>query len=884
MKRDKHPVGIPPQYPGWGEVQAIRDKLEEEIAVPSFSPEAFFRGYTMALDRLIYQVADDYSLRLGTSRKGLTLVAIGGYGRKEMSPFSDVDLMVLYDGRSRDEIETFIKEFMYPLWDMGMEMGYSVRTLDECRKLVRKDLTIFTSLVESRYIWGDGLLYNRFEREILKKILRERPESTLYQLRVSSRKRYEHYGRSIFLLEPHIKEGKGGLRDFHAIHWALWVFEGALQIDDWVESEMISSSSAKELMKALRFLWKIRLCLHLVSRRKNDRLTLQTQEEIARRLGYRHLGHTLDVEVFMQDYYKHAAVLNWVMSLVFEKLAWRKRPHIFLPLSPPAKRIGKYFFLKRGKVEVIHKRIFEKEPVEMVRAFYFAARYGVEIGWKTREYIADVPSRFKESLCKSREGREIFLDIFRKGRAIAPSLLQMNQMRLLGRIIPEYENIYCRVQHDVYHIYTIDVHSIFTVGKIEELRDVREGASMALAKRLAREIDSPFILLLAGFLHDIGKGKGERHAEWGAGMVEGIADRFGLPKPQKELLVFLVKNHLLISETAQRRDMNEEKLIVSMAHIIGTVERLKLLYILTCADIQAVGPEAWNEWKGHLLQEFFFKVFHVLEKGEEGTKVAALRTKRRVLEIRNWIHGNSLPKEEYLQLVESLPYRYLLQTPTDHIKSHLILLHRQRIEGVVCDIKEDPIKGISEAVIVTRDRHGLFSSIAGVMAANRINILSAEIHTTTRHTAIDIFHINSPFEPSLVKSGIWERFKETLRRVLLGEVDLEILVKRNRLFSLVRRKGCKALPTEVHVDNETSDFYTIIDVFADDRVGLLYDITRTLSALGLDISLAKISTKVDRAADVFYIQDETGEKIYDRERLRDIRQVLIKASEGVDRT
>ncbi len=864
--------------PHWKKMEILRAGLWGEIASPDFLPETFFKPYTDALDALITELADDYSLRLDTSRKGLALVAVGGYGRREMSPFSDVDIMVLYEGRSRKEIEAFVKAFMYPLWDMGMDVGYSVRTSEECTALVSRDLTILTALMDSRYLWGDGMVFNRFSRDVLVRSLRKRPEKTLSLLHMSTRKRHAHYGRSIFLLEPHIKEGKGGLRDFHATHWAVWAFEGISTLDDWIGSGHLSPSSGDELKKALTFLWKTRLCLHLLSKRKNDRLTLQVQEDIARRLGYRHTGHTLDVEVFMRDYYKYAAVLNRVMSLMFEKLSWKTPSHLFIPRTPATKRIGRNFLMKRGKIEVTRKRVFEEAPGEMVRAFRFAAFYGVDVGWQTKEYIMDVLPRVGNILDRDPAVLKGFLDIFRKGRALAPTLLQMNQVRLLDKIIPEFKNIYCRVQHDVYHIYTVDAHSIFTVGEIEKLRDIRKGVEAPLANRLAREISSPFVLYLAGFLHDIGKGAGKDHAQRGAEMAGKIADRWGLSRAQKDLLVFLVAHHLLISETAQRRDLFEEKLIVSMAHIIETVEKLKMLYILTYADIRAVGPDAWNAWKGHLIQEFFFKVLHVLERGEEGTRVAALRTKRRTREIRNWVRKNGLSPTEYLPLIESLPPRYLLQTPPTLIKKHLHLLHRLRHEPVVCDIEEDPVKGISETVVITRDRHGLFSSIAGVMAANGINILNAEIHTTTQRVAIDIFRVNSPFEPSLVKSGLWTRFQANLIEVLMGKADLERLVNRNRLGSPVRRRGRVLLPPEVRIDNETSDFYTIIDIFADDRVGLLYDITRTLSALGLDIALAKISTKVDRAADVFYVQDETGEKIYDEERLNRIRRALRDAS------
>jgi len=884
MNRKGHKDEVTPHgfstHPLWTYVKEIKSHLQEEISKPDYLATTFFKDYVTSMDRLVGEIADSYSLRLGASRKGLSLVAVGGYGREEMALYSDVDIMVLCHERSREEIETFIQQFMYPLWDLGIEVGYSVRTLEECRMLVKNDLTIQTALIDSRYLWGDGVLFNQYWGEVVKKTVRQDPEKTLFNLRASTKKRHEHYGRSIFLLEPHVKEGKGGIRDYHAIRWALWVFDGILDIPQWVEKEIISSSSALDLQEALDFLWKVRLCLHMVSGRKNDRLTFQFQEEISRVLGYRQMGHTLDVEVFMRDYYEKAAVINRTMSLVFEKLSWRRRRHGVFVRLPEPKRVSRHFILKQGKIEVTSKSVFEEDPVEMVRAFYFGALYGVEVGWKTKEYVTDVLASTQVLLAQDQAALDVFLDIFRKGKTIAQILLQMNQVRLLEHLIPEFRKIYCRVQHDVYHIYTVDVHSIFTVAEMEKLRDVRETASDYLLSKLAREVRYPDLLYLAGFLHDIGKGSGKGHALLGAKMVEDIARRFGLTKPHRDLLVFLVRHHLLISETAQRRDLFEEKLIISMAHIIGSPEALKMLYILTYADIKAVGPDAWNEWKGHLLREFFFKVLHVLEKGEEGTKAAAIRIKRRVRQLSNWIKKSDLPQKAYLELIDTLPHRYLMQIPLDIIKEHLQLLYRHLSEPVVCDIKEDPLRGISEIIVITDDQHGLFSSIAGVMTANKINILSAEINTTTRHVAMDIFHVNSPFEPSLVRSGIWEKFRQDLRDVLSGKKDLPTLVSKNRVASPKRRKGRKILPPEIRIDNETSDFYTIIDVFADDRVGLLYDITRTLSALGLDISLAKISTKVDRAADVFYVQDSAGEKIYDEERLRDICTALEEVSKS----
>jgi len=858
----------------WRRVEALRAGILKQAGSLTYDPEVFLSEHTHLLDELIKEIADTYSMKHGLSRQGFCLTAIGGYGRREMAPYSDVDIMVLNQGRPVDEIELFVKDLTYPLWDLGLEVGYSVRTIPECKHLIRQDITIYTALVDSRYLWGDGILYNRYKAEVFGKALRLHADKSFFDLRKATEKRHERYGRSVFLLEPNVKEGKGGLRDFHVLRWLLWPFDGAPDSRGRVSGDMIPGRLSEDLQDALRFLWKVRLVLHMLVRRKNDRLTFQFQEEIALHLGYRQKGHTLDVEVFMRDYYEKATAISRAMALAFEKLSWKNKARGFSKLFPVSRRVSRDFVLRHGKLETVSRGVFAETPAMMIRAFQIASRYGVDVGWQTREYITDAMESNPKGIRDDAAALIAFLEIFKKGRRIADTLIQMNRIKLLGYLLPEFENIYCRVQHDAYHVYTVDVHSIFTVAEIEKLKDIRQGGADPLLRKISGEIKQPFLLFLAAFLHDIGKGSGKGHAALGAKIVRSMSKRFGLLEAQKNLLVFLVENHLMMSEISQRRDLFEEKLIVTLANRIGAVENLKMLYILTYADIRSVGKEAWNEWKGHLLRELFFKVLYVLEKGKGGEKEAARLMDQRLSEVKFRIQKRGDPEGRLQKLLDSLPYRYLLQMTPDRIERHLALLESQLENPVVCDIEEDLQKGVSEIVVVTRDRHGLFSLIAGVMAANQINILSADIHTTTRHCAIDLFRVNSPFEPSLKRSGIWDEFRRDLQGVLSGEIKLDKLVARQRGMVPARRRKIRIQPPEVQIDNETSYFYTILDVFAMDRVGLLYDMTRVFSELELDISLAKISTKVDRVADVFYVQDEAGEKIIDHRKLDEIRARL----------
>ena len=453
----------------------------------------------------------------------------------------------------------------------------------------------------------------------------------------------------------------------------------------------------------------------------------------------------------------------------------------------------------------------------------------------------------------------------------------MHHLGFLNRFIPEFERIYCKVQHDAYHIYTVDTHTLFAVDEIAKLWRGEHRDTLPLLTQLANEVDKRWLLLLAVMLHDVGKGGGGGHAEIGAELSKTVARRMGLTKEDSERLQFLVRNHLLLAHIAQRRDLHDERMIIQFARQMEKSENLKLLYLLTYADIKAVGPEVWTEWKGLLLQELYEKAFQVLERGDfklEASGDRVRRVKRAIFDILTADYQPQQVKDE----LQALSTRHLLSYTPEIIAGHMkTLLLLSSENTLVLKVVHEVEKGYTNCTVCTYDVPGLFSMITGVMAANGMNILGAQIHTNRNEKVLDILQVNSPQGFVITDENRWGRLEADLRQVLAGEVRVSALVAKRHRPSILSEKAKPTVPARVEIDNEVSSDYSVIDIYAHDKVGLLNSITSTLTRLGLYIGVSKISTKVDQAADVFYVKDIFGQKISDAEKLEEIRRELLTA-------
>ncbi|GAW66006.1 uridylyltransferase [Geoanaerobacter pelophilus] len=838
------------------------------------------QSITAMTDALVVRLFSALSDDLQMHKSGqLALVAVGGYGRRELNPYSDLDLMFLYSGKESKVVEEAANRLLYFLWDLRLDVGYSVRTLSDCVEMAGGDLTVKTALLDARLLTGSVQLFSDLKKLMVTQVLSKRSDSFIAAKLDELKKRREKYGSSVYILEPNIKEGEGCLRDLHT---AMWVAKIKYKVDEPRELVIKGILSEDELglyYSSLNYLWRIRNELHYLAGRKNDQLTFDAQISMARFFGYEDRGKTLAVEQFMQDFYLHANRVEHFSSLLITKCIQRddgKRKILGYFTRRP---VGDGCYVVKGELVVPDESVIAKEPVRLIRIFEHAQKQGVVLALGTKRLIRDKLDLVNDKFRRSKEAGASFINILQSEKGLAETLQQMHHLGFLNRFIPEFERIYCKVQHDAYHIYTVDTHTLFAVEEIVKLWRGEHEETLPLLTQLAREVDKRWLLILAVMLHDIGKGGGGGHAEVGAELSKTIARRLGLTREDSERLEFLVRHHLLLAHIAQRRDLHDERMIIQFARQMEKSENLKMLYLLTYADIKAVGPEVWTEWKALLLQELYEKAFRVLERGDfklEASGDRVRRVKKTVFELLADDYPGQLVKDE----LQALSTRHLLSYPAEVIAGHVRTLLRLPKEQLVVQLAHEVDKGYTNCTVCTYDVPGLFSMITGVVAANGMNILGAQIHTNTNEKVLDILQVGSPQGFVIIEESRWKRFQDDLRQVLEGKVKVSALVAKRHRPSILSEKAKPTVPARVEIDNEVSSDYTVIDIYAHDKIGLLYAITSTLTRLGLYIGVSKISTKVDQVADVFYVKDIFGAKVVNPGKLEEIRKELLAAVDG----
>lgn len=807
----------------------------------------------------------------------MTLVALGGYGRGELNPYSDVDIMFLHDGAAATEtVEAFAQKLLYILWDLRLDVGYSVRTVADCSEMALQDLTVKTALIDCRYLAGHEPLYATLRKTVYSQILPKASDKFIKEKISEMRNRRSKYGATIYLLEPNIKEGEGGLRDLQT---ALWVAKVKYKFDEpreLVIKGILSEAELEVYHSALDHLWRMRNELHFHTGRKSDQLNFDLQVHLAGFLGYRDHGRVLAVEDFMRDYYRHAARVEHFSSTLVSRCIWRDQGALKVLGYFVRRPVGNGCFVLKGELIIPDESVVDKNPAVLMQIFELAQKHGaslnIRVKWLIRRSLHLVNDKFR----RSREVNQSFMNILRSEKGLAETLRLMHHLEFLNEYIPEFEHIYCKVQHDLYHIYTVDIHTLFAVEQIENILNGRLNAELPLPCTVAQQIGKRELLILAVLFHDIGKGEGGGHADKGAAMIPTIARRMGLSKEDSERLEFLVRQHLVFAHIAQRRDLADERMILQFARQMGTSENLKMLFLLTIADVRAVGSDVWTTWKASLFNELYEKAFNILERGDfrlEADSERARTIRRKVRQMVEYDVPETTAREE----LRALPTRYLLSTPLPTIADHLRLLVQVNDVDLVMRVQHEPDSGYSEFTICTIDTHGLFSKITGVMAANGINILGAQIFTAKNGKILDILQVNSPQGFLITDQIRWDKVQQDMTDVLHGTVNVADLVERRQRPTLLQGKSARRFPTAIEIDNEVSEEYTVIDIYAHDKVGLLYLITSTLNQLGLYIGVSKISTKVDQVADVFYVRDIFGHKISAEDKLEEIRTTLVQA-------
>jgi len=836
------------------ELRAGRDALEA-LWRQGLSGQVLLERHTQLVDSFLIQNFLDQN-ELG---EDMTLVALGGYGRKELFPYSDIDLMLIYAPRAAKHLDTMTEKVFYPLWDAGLEVGHAVRTVRDCIVDAGRDFFFQVALLDARFLAGSEKLFDTLIKKFKKKFVEGRRSKFINEMKEHRIERHRRFGMHGYLLEPHIKESRGGFRDIQAILWTGQVVFGFKDFADMEEAGLFNRQEREDFEAARNQLTRIRNRLHYISGRKNDQLFFEHQEDMAEAFDFKKNKGLLGVEQFMGDLYNHLQTIAVTSDLFFDHLdevigkSWRKKK--YQELEPGIE-------VRDGRLHFVDDNELKARPLLIMRIFVHMAKTGFPLHFRTRKIINENIAVIDDKQRQSRRMAKGFIDILMEAKNPAEVLSAFLETGVLVAYIPEFTTVQSLAQHDVYHISTVDRHLLQTVTELHGLMS-EEGERFT-------SISSPHVLFLAAIFHDIGKGQGKDHSQYGAELVEGIGKRLGLSDSEISCLTFLVRYHLFLTDTAMRRDLEDETFILRCARLIEDPDRLTMLYLLSIADARATGPTVWTEWKKALLLELFLKISHLLERSD-------LINPDRIQNV-NWMRSKllNLLNDEKAKWVDVIPEDYLLSFTPEKIVEHIQL--RDELSGQNCVVRTEAKNGHWSLLIMARDRTGLLAKICGTMSLHNLSVLNAQVFTWTDGTAVDVIDV-SPWAEMQYEDQNWQALASDLNLALGNRLGLDHrLMKKS--FPRQKRKKIGIKPASmVKIDNSSSDFYTIIEVFVEDRPKLLYDITHTLADFNLAIYRAKIATKADQLVDVFYVQDDLGGKIMDATLQEELRKSLLFAAD-----
>jgi [protein-PII] uridylyltransferase len=826
--------------------------------------------------RALYDFASGriYPLANPTSGEALSLVAVGGYGRGELAPYSDIDLLFLLPYKMTAHCEQVVEYLLYRLWDLGLKVGQAARPVDECLRLARSDLTIKTSLLEARYLWGDQDLHANFRKRFAKEIASGGEE--FYEAKLAERnQRHQRFGPSRYALEPNIKEGKGGLRDLQTLRWIARFLYRTEDPAALLSQGILDARQLRRLERAEAFYWTLRCQLHYRRGRAEDKLTFDVQPEIAAALGYRDRAGVKAVERLMKHYFLHARQVGEIFrafEAAIEAKTLRRR-RLRLPSIGLLRRELDGFPIDGGRLCVPRPGHFEKQPIDLIRIFNVAQKYDVEIQPLTFSWIGQSLRHVDRGLRESNDANALFLDILTAPGGAEKTLRRMNEAGVFGRFMPDFGRVVAQMQFDMYHHYTVDEHTIYALGILHRIEAGELAEEAPIATRLVRQILSRRVLYLAVLLHDIAKGRAGDHSVLGAQVAEELCPRLGLSAEETETVAWLVRHHLLLSNTAFKRDIDDPKTIADVAALVQSVERLRLLLVLTVADIRAVGPKTWNGWKAQLLRDLYNQVEEYLSgglitAGRESEVQARLQELHSLLA--DW------PEADWREHLARGHDGYWLAIPLASLVRQARLVREAEMDrrSLSIDYRVDSFRSMTEVTIYTPDRIGLFSQLAGAFALAGANIVEARIFTLNNGKALDVFTIQDSEGRAFDQASRLARLSATIERVLgdppralqgLAGVPAHINPS-VRSFPVISR---------VLIDNKASAAHTLIEVTGRDRRGLLFYLTNALTGQNLRIANAKISTFGHRAIDTFYVKDQFGLKIEAEAKQKAVRESLM---------
>ena len=891
-------------------LDAAGDEAEQRRRALEILKQALFRGRMIAKERLengaggietarllsgvtdevvtaLYDFTTVHMIRARNPTEGerLCVMAVGGYGRGTLAPFSDLDLLFLRPYKQTAHVESVIEFMLYALWDLGFKVGHASRTVDECVKLAREDFTIRTSILEARRLIGDEALAQelktRFRNEVVKGTGAEFVAAKLKE----RDERQARAGASRYMVEPNVKDGKGGLRDLNTLFWIAEYLNPSKPVDGVPQLEMFVGREIRAFIRAFDFLWAVRAHLHFATGRPEERLTFDLQPEIAQRMGYGDRADNPAVERFMRRYFliaKEVGALTRVFAAKLESERVKSAPRGISRLFPGSGRKTTRkpldvagFIEEGGRLDVEGPETFEADPLNLLRLFQIADRRNLDLHPDAFTAATRSLGLISSKMRRDPKAAKIFLDILAGGRDPQRTLTLMTEAGVLGRYLPEFGRIVAQMQFNMYHSYTVDEHTLRAVGVIADVAAGRLADDHPLAVSLMPQIQEKDVLFLAMLLHDTGKGGvagGQEKA--GARAARAACERLGLPRARIDLVAWLVEHHLEMSDYAQKRDISDPRTVADFVRMVQTPERLRLLLVLTVADIRAVGPGVWNGWKGQLLRDLYASASAVFRGGRANDAVAVVRQRQAfaAAEIRARLVEADPAAVAWGEAMEDA---YFTGFGQDEIAIHAAVSQRAHAEGAAAMgyVRED--LNAAELVVAAKDRTRLFADLTRAITVSGASVLGARVFTSRQGQALDVFYLQDitgqPFGHD--NPAALPRLAEALEAAARGELPVGEAPR----AGAEARTAAFAIKSTVLIDNEASESATIVEASGRDRPGLLTALANTLADAGLSITSAHIDSYGERAVDAFYVTDAAGWKVTQTKALAPLKTALLAA-------
>jgi len=837
---------------------------------------------TDQLLRLIFDftVQRLYPLNNPTASERLALAAVGGYGRAEMAPFSDVDIAFLTPYKQTGWSEQIIESMLYTLWDMGLKVGHSSRSLDEMIRMAKSDLTIRTALLEARYVWGDQALYDEAAKRFDLEVMADTARAFITEKLAERDARHKRMGDSRYVVEPNLKEGKGGLRDLQTLFWIGKYIYRVNSVSDLADRGLFSAAELRQFLKAENFLLAVRCHLHLTAMRAEERLTFDVQREIAARMHYNDRPGRSAVERFMKHYFLNAKQVGDLTGVFlahlddsFAKKGTRFALGDFVRLRRTPKSLHG-FVLDRGRLALPRDDWFQQDPVRLIEMFALANDHDLEIHPQAMRAANRDAKLIDANVRLDTRANGYFMHVLTSKNSPEIVLRWMNEATVFGRFVPDFGRVVAQMQFDMYHHYTVDEHSIRAIGLLAKIERGEFNADHPLVSAIMKQIVSRRVLYVAVLLHDIAKGRGGDHSILGAEVALKLCPRLGLSNAETETVAWLVRYHLIMSDTAFRRDLSDFKTILDFAEMVQSPERLRLLLALTVVDIRAVGPGIWNSWKRQLLTDLFEAAEEVLRLGhKQRGRIERVEAKQSALrDDLNW------DDETFTAYVKRLPEAYWIAEPDDILARNARQVADVGARPLSIAAQVYPARGATLVTVYASDHAGLFYRVAGAIHLAGGSIIDARIHTTRDGMALDNFLVQDPFGKPIDQPDRLMRIEHAIEDALINRHKMSVALA-TRTSPRLRAEAFQIAPN-VLIDNNASNRYTVVEVNAHDRPALLNALSFALFESKAMIHSAHIATYGERAVDTFYVTDLFGGKIAASLRLKSLERRLLDAAAG----